>query len=146
MDKELEEAFSEVDAILKLTPAELTRKIPLQFMKIIEDNKSKEYKVDIKEPIDNNNLKHETQIILGLIYRDFLVDPEEREELKIKDAEEAKKIKQEMNEKYDMENVFQRRRAKNTSAAEETALAIYKEQKGSFIKRLFNLIKGIFGN
>ena len=81
MDKELEEAFSEVDAILKLTPAELTKKIPIQFLKTIEENKSKDYKVDIKEPIDNNNLKHETKIILGLIYRDFLVDPEEREEL-----------------------------------------------------------------
>ena len=76
MDKELEEAFSEVDAILKLTPAELTKKIPIQFLKTIEENKSKDYKVDIKEPIDNNNLKHETKIILGLIYRDFIVDPE----------------------------------------------------------------------
>lgn len=146
MDKELEEAFSEVDAILKLTPAELTKKIPIQFLKTIEENKSKDYKVDIKEPIDNNNLKHETKIILGLIYRDFLVDPEERKELQIKDAEEAKKIKQEMNERYDIDNVFQRRMAKNTSAAEETALAIYKEQKEGFLKKIFNLIKGIFKN
>ena len=74
------------------------------------------------------------------------MDPEEREELQIKDAEEAKKIKQEMNERYDMDNVFQRRMAKNTSAAEETALAIYKEQKEGFLKKIFNLIKGIFKN
>ena len=54
MDKELEEAFSEVDAILKLTPAELTKKIPIQFLKTIEENKSKDYKVDIKEPMSFN--------------------------------------------------------------------------------------------
>ena len=45
-----------------------------------------------------------------------------------------------------MDNVFQRRMAKNTSAAEETALAIYKEQKEGFLKKIFNLIKGIFKN
>ena len=35
-------------------------------------------------------------IILGLIYRDFFADPEEREELQLKDKEEIKRVEEEI--------------------------------------------------
>ena len=81
MERVYQEAFAEVDEILKIMPIDLLSKIPVQFRKIISENKAKNYKVDIQEPLNEEKLKEETVVILGLIYRDFLASPEEKEEL-----------------------------------------------------------------
>lgn len=141
MERAYEEAFAEVDEILKIMPIDLLSKIPVQFRKIISENKAKNYKVDIQEPLDEEKLKEETVVILGLIYRDFLASPEEREELQAQDAEELRKIEEEMRQKYDMENVFKKRRAPQNDGL-STDLVLYEEQ--GFLKKLFNLIKGFF--
>ena len=145
MKREYEEAFVEVDEILKIMPIDLSSKIPLQFKKVISENKAKDYSVQIQEPLDKKQLKQETVVILGLIYRDFLASPEERERLQLKDAEELKRIEREMQEQYDINNVFEKRKAnrKNTDIQEDsTELVVYKEP--GFLKKFFNLIKGIF--
>ena len=70
-------------------------------------------------------------------------DPEEREDLQLKDTNAIKKIEEEMKQKYDMENVFNNRKTKKNvnNSPEEMGLTVYKE---GFIKKIFNLIKGIF--
>ena len=143
MEQNLSKAFTEVYEILKVTPIELTSKIPSKFRKIIEENRDKEYKFQLEEPFNEKDLKEETIVILGLIYRDFLADPEEKEELQLKDTEKIKKVEEEMKQKYDMENVFNSRKAKQRkeNSQEEMGLVVYKE---GFIKKIFNLIKGIF--
>ena len=88
MERAYEEAFVEIDEIFKIMPIELLSKIPVEFRQVISENKAKDYKVKIEEPLQQNNLKKETVVILGLIYRDFLASPEEREELQKRDAEE----------------------------------------------------------
>ena len=145
MKREYEEAFVEVDEIIKLMPVDLSSKIPLKFRQVISENKAKDYKIKIQEPLENQKLKEETIVILGLIYRDFLCTPEEREKLQLKDAEELKRIEQEMQEQYDINKVFEKR--KSGVHVEEynnnqTDMIVYKEP--GFIKRFFNLIKGIF--
>ena len=143
MEQNLSKAFTEVYEILKVTPIELTSKIPTKFRKIIEENRDKDYRFQLEEPFNEKDLNEETVIILGLIYRDFLADPEEREELRLKDTEAIKRVEEEMNQKYDMENVFNNKRAKKNANIhqEEMGLTVYKE---GFIKKIFNLIKGIF--
>ena len=143
MKREYQEAFTEVDEIFKIMPIDLLSKIPLQFRKIISENKATDYKKEIKEPLEEQQLKEETVVILGLIYRDFLASPEEREQLQLRDAEELRKIEQEMQEKYNIENVFEKKKFKKEENQFETKeLIVYKET--NFIKRFFNLIKGIF--
>lgn len=141
MDRAYEEAFVEVDEILKLMPIDLLSKIPVQFRQVISENKAKNYKADIKEPLDEENLKEETVIILGLIYRDFLASPEEREELQIQDAEELRKIEEELQQKYDIDNIFKNRKSAK-SDENSTDLIVYKNQ--NILKKLFNIIKGFF--
>ena len=141
MERAYEEAFAEVDEILKIMPVDLLSKIPVQFRKIISENKAKNYKVDIQEPLNEEKLKEETVVILGLIYRDFLASPEEREELQAQDAEEVRKIEEEMQQKYDMENIFKKRKASRNDEF-STDLVLYEQQ--GFLKKLFNLIKGLF--
>ena len=144
MERAYEEAFAEVDEILKMMPIDLLSKIPSKFRQVISENKSNDYIVNIKEPLEEEQLKEETIVILGLIYRDFLASPEEREELQLKDAEELKKIEQEMQEKYDIQNIFEKRKTSKIEYEEQnsTDLIIYKKQ--GFVSRLFDLIKGFF--
>ena len=135
MEQDLSKAFTEVYEILKVTPIELTSKIPTKFRKIIEENRDKEYRFQLEESFDEKDLKEETIVILGLIYRDFLADPEEREELQLKDTEAIKKVEEGIKQKYDIENVFDSRKSKKkTDNVQEMGLTVYKE----------GLIKGIF--
>ena len=147
MDRNYQEAFVEVEATLKTMPVELSEKIPMKFRKIIIENQAPDYKVIIQEPLEQQKLKKETLVILGLIYRDFLCDEQERKELKIQDAQELEKIEKELQQKYDIQNVFDARKENRKKQEESeddysTSLTVY--EKPTFLKRLFNIIKGIF--
>ena len=128
-------------------PVELSEKIPMKFRKIIIENQAPDYKVIIQEPLEQQKLKKETLVILGLIYRDFLCDEEERNRLKQEDVAELNRIQKELEKQYDINNVFEKRKAKNVKQEELeqenlTSLTLYEEP--GFLKRIFNLIKGIF--
>ena len=84
MDRAYEEAFAEIDEIFKIMPIDLLSKIPAQFRQMISENRARDYDVRIQEHLEEKNLKKETIAILGLIYRDFLASPEERDELQKK--------------------------------------------------------------
>ena len=117
MKQEYRKAFTEVNAIIQLMPEELVDKIPSKFRVMLEEEEDKDYYPNIKEPLEEQKLKEETIIILGLIYRDFLCSPEERKELQEKDAKELQEVKmameQEMREKYNPDDIFKNRRKDN---------------------------------
>ena len=144
MERAYEEAFAEVDEILKIMPVDLLSKIPIKFRQMISENKAKDYKVNIQEPLDEQKLKEETVIILGLIYRDFLASPEERIELQENDTKELRRIEEEVQQQYDMDKIFKKKkRSKNTEKEElSTDMILYKES--GFLQKLFKFIKGIF--
>lgn len=144
MDRAYEIAFAEVDEIFKIMPIDLLSKIPMNFRQLISENKAKDYKIEIKEPLEKEKLKQETIVILGLIYRDFLTSPEEREELQAKDAEELRKMEEELQQQYSVDNLFKNKKSNLTSenSAETTDLVVYKEQ--GFLQKIFALIKGLF--
>ena len=142
MERAYEEAFAQVDEILKIMPIDLLSKIPAQFRQVILENKAKDYKVIIKEPLEEQQLKKETIVILGLIYRDFLASPEEKEELQLKDAEELRKIEEEMRKQYDIDKIFQKNKENAQNKEVSTEMIVYK--KPIFLQKLFDLIKKIF--
>jgi len=141
VNRAYEEAFVEVDEILKMMPIDLLSKIPMKFRQVISENKAKDYKIEIKEPLEEEKLKEETVVLLGLIYRDFLASPEEREELQLQDSEELKRIEEEMQKQYDMDNIFKKRKSSQNEDV-STELTLYEEP--GFLKKLFNVIKRIF--
>ena len=142
MKREYEEAFAEVDEMFKIMPADLLRKIPTQFKEMISLKKAKDYNIKIQEPLEQQHLKQETIAILGLIYRDFLSSPEERERLQFEDNKKMVQIEQEMQQQYDITSVLKSRRNNKIEEEYSTDLTIYKEP--GFIKKFFNLIKGLF--
>ena len=148
MNQEYNEAFTEVNEIIKMMPDELVNKIPSKFREMLEDERDKEYNPKIQEPLEKCKLKNETIIILGLIYRDFLCSQDEKRRLQEKDARELqeiqKAIEDEIRQKYNPDDLFKKKNGNNNEHQnfEETAIAV--AQKGKWYKKIFNIIKGLF--
>ena len=143
MERAYEEAFTEVEEVLKLMPIDLVSRIPAQLRQTISENKATNYKIVIKEPLEEQKLKKETIVILGLIYRDFLASPEERDELQKRDAEELDRIEKENAEQYDIENVFSKRKNKQNEDSENSTELVVYEKKG-FFRKIIKFFKNFF--
>ena len=139
------EAFSEIDEIFKLMPISFINKIPIKFRDMIHNEKSKEYQPIIEEPLENYTLKDETIIILSLIYRDFLCSKEEKERLKMRDAQRMKEVEEELREKYNVDNLFKNRQKaqEDEQVQNNNSLLVIEEEK--WYKKIFNIIKKFFG-
>jgi hypothetical protein len=138
-------AFEEVYEIFKLMPEELLKKIPIEFQKIIEEERDRSYFANIQEPIENCELTNETIILLGLIYREFLCSPEERKRLREKEARELKEVKEDiennLKEKYDYRDIF---KSKESEKIEQESTELIVVEKEKWYNKIFNLIKKLF--
>lgn len=149
MKQEYKEAFSEVNEIIKMMPEELSNKIPNKFKELLENERAMEYQPNIQEPLEEQKLKNETIIILGLIYRDFLCSSAEKKRLQEKDARELqelqeleKAIEEEMRVKFNPDDIFKKHNITNNPQTEECKSMVVVEEK--WYKKIFNLIKSIF--
>ena len=147
MKQEYKEAFEEIYEIFNLMPKELIDKIPLNFYNMIKEERDTNYKPNIKEPLENQKLKDETIIILGLIYRDFLCSQQEKKILQKKDAKEIQKIEKEIEnekrKKYNINAIFEDKSTQNEiKMSEQKKIIVYEEKK--WYKKIFDLIKKFF--
>ena len=147
MKQEYKEAFTEVIEIIKMMPDELVNKIPSKFKEMLEDESDKEYTPNIQEPLEQQKLKNETIIILGLIYRDFLCSPDEKRKLQEKDARELqemqKALEEELREKYNPDDIFKKRTQPiENEKVEEKSLTVVQEEK--WYQKIFSIIKNLF--
>ena len=72
MDEKYKKSLSEVYEILKLMPESILNKIPQKLKDIIRNERDREYKIIVKEPLNIENFQYETIVLLVMIYRDFL--------------------------------------------------------------------------
>lgn len=145
MNVQYMEAFAEIDVIFKLMPKELLDRIPLSFRNLISNKKLVNYKMNIKTdiPIEKQELKKETKAILSLIYRTYIVSPEEKEKLKLEDTQELKRIEKEIREKYNPDNIFKKKNANIVLENEISQLPInYSNLK--WYQRLYNKMLKVF--
>lgn len=84
MEQEYCIALAEVNIILQQMQKENLGKIPKEFIQFVEENRDKNYVQNIKINLleDVSNLRKETKIILGLIYRDFFKKKQVNAEIK----------------------------------------------------------------
>lgn len=146
MKHEYREAFTEIYEIFKLMPQKLLDKIPKKFYEMIEEEQDKEYVTSIKEPLEEQKLKNETIIILGLIYRDFLCSHEEKKRLQEKDARELQEVQKaledEIRQKYNPDDIFKKKVVEEqTQQNVETRMMVIEEK---WYKKIFNIIKNLF--
>lgn len=146
MDTVYREAFAEVLKVLNYVDKNLTNKIPNRFIDFLEENKDPNYIVKIDFTNDNweNTIKEETQAILALIYRDYIVSPEKRKELIAEETNVQQRIENELREKYNPDNIFSKSKQEeiieDAIVNNEVAMMKHKE---SIFKKIFNKFKNI---
>lgn len=144
-------AFAEVYDIIKHSDISIQKRISPTFMNIIENNMDKSYKVmiDYNKELEEPNILHETKIILGIIYRDYLCDAEKKKQLIKSENELLQKIEKERQDKYSVDNLFKNTKYAQTGNINNTVeenrnmdIAVYQKEKW-YIK-FWNSIMKIF--
>ena len=113
------QSFTEIHYLLKHCNKDIIEKLPRSFINIVDQNMDKTYtpNINYNQNICNQNLKKETQIIISLIYRDYLCNEEEKQKIIKNDINEIDKINSKMSELYNIDTIFKQKNSdiKNTS-------------------------------
>ena len=80
------QSFSDISIIIKMMSPYMQSRISNKFIQFIEENKDPSYhsSIDVTQPLENQNLSHNTKVLLALIYRDFLCSKTERKNFILK--------------------------------------------------------------
>lgn len=147
------QSFSEVYNIIMHMSPELYRKIPKNFIEMLEKTRDTNYKpnIDYHKSINEQYLLHETRVILSLIYRDYLCSPEEKARLREKENVELRKKEQELRKQYHPDIIFYHNQLKDITAYTEqikindnSNLMPTLVKKDGILRRIINFITNIF--
>lgn len=133
--------FNQIDEILKHSSDEILKKLPKNLQEFLKENQEKDYKPNIDFNTDNwqDYLLEDTIVLMGLIYRDYIVSKDERQKLLLEEEIEY-------NEKYNPNNIFKNKKNIQNQIKEiqprETAIIEYKEK--NFLQKIFDKIKHLF--
>ncbi len=130
--------FSEVIDILNHSDIQIVERIPKKIITFLLDNANDEYEPNIDFYNENwdDTIQEDTKAILALIYRDYIVSDDEKNNLLYKEREELTKKEEELKEKYNIDNLF-----KNKNTVSEISMVEYKEP---ILKKIWDKIKQIF--
>ena len=150
MTMEYRQSLTELNTIIHYMDIEYLKKLPQKFIEFINSNMDKDYtpNIDKNTPINEQNLKKDTKVLLSLLYRNYWCDKDKKTTLIQEDLVAKNNYEKELREKYNPDNIF-----KNKSNVAEvnieplkeekhTELIEYKEQK--WYQKIFNLIKKLF--
>ena len=139
-------AYSEVYAILNMIEDEYKERVPKNVMDFFEEERDKEYNpiIDVNIPLEKQNLKRKTLVLLAILNLNYWCDSEE-EKQEILDSfaknEELKRIKEkELTENYNINNLF--KKIENNENKTEVSLIEYKKQ--NFIQKIILKMKSLF--
>jgi hypothetical protein len=139
-------AYSEVCTILNMLEDEYKERVPKNVMDFFEEERDKEYNpiIDVNIPLEKQNLKRKTLVLLAILNLNYWCDSEE-EKQEILDSfaknEELKRIKEkELTENYNINNLF--KKIENNENKTEVSLIEYKKQ--NFIQKIILKIKSLF--
>ena len=144
MDREYNYAVAELLDLLKNTEDELINKVPTNLIdiwkkQVPEDYKSKDMLTE--EDWENIELAQKTKALIGMVYRNYWCNAEERkmyDEILRKNEE---KRQAELKEKYKEEDLYRPVHQEEATVDEENEMIVYKD---NIIIRIINKIKEIF--
>ena len=140
--KEIQIGSTQVLEVLPYFNEEEVKKISTKFMNFLKDNEREEYKISIDstKPLEELGLDESTYIILGIIYRAFWANLEQRENFDRILKENDRKHEEELGEKFNPDDVFKNVK-RNTQDSEIHELVVVKEK---WYQKIFNKIKNFF--
>ncbi len=132
-------AFNEMIEILKYSKEEVTNKIPEKFRIFLEANKEDTYEANINFNIKNweETLLDDTKVLMGLVYRDYIVSEEERKKLLLEEENDYQ-------EKYSYDNIFKKKSEENNNLNNMINLQLVEIKESGWLKKLINKIFKIF--
>lgn len=142
-------AYTEILKIIEYLPDSEYQKIPQKLINEFYEKSDKGYIFDIQseEDFEKKELLKETEYIMYVLYRNYLSDEEEKEQLKQlekqahNDSEENKKMK------YNPDNIFKNKDKKpkdfNENKLNEVSMTKYNEP---LFKRIWNKILDMLKN
>lgn len=145
MEDNYNKAFKEVVEILKHVPEESVQKIPQDMRDMFEEEMDKNYKFEVKDNVEFEDLKllDETKAILANIFRDYWATPYQRERILAKEQYDRQKVDEEKQKKYNSNDLFKRKNINDTKEIEssnnENLPVIVKEE--NFYHKLINFIR-----
>lgn len=139
-------AYSEIYEILNLMEDEDKEKVPQELRDFFEEERMKEYKPKIRTdiPLTEQNLRRETVVILTILIINYWCDSEEEKQSFIDELEKNEKIKKELQEKYNPDNLFKNRKKTKEDVVmeqvENVEMIQYKENLFTKLKKWFEKI------
>ena len=130
-------AYSQVSYIISLMSENLKRKIPQDFVDMIERNKDKEFMIQEKN-IKDMILLDDTEKILSVIYTDYIASEEEK--VIIKNKEKKLYLKEENKEKYN-KDVFKNMESSKKTENENLSM-VHKIEK-RWYQKIFEKIRKV---
>ncbi|MBR3134468.1 MAG: hypothetical protein IKG56_03310 [Clostridia bacterium] len=149
----INQSFSEVYDIILHSEESIYNRIPINFMKMLEEARDRDYKVsiDYSKSINEQNLLHETRVIMSIIYRDFLCSKEEKQRLIMQEKQQYITEQKELKEKYNVDNIFTNNTISNNQKNDtrivsekqnKTDVAIIKQE--NFLELIIRFFKKLF--
>ena len=149
MNLEYSEAVGEVLQILKYTDKTLIDKIPKKLIEFWEENAIFNSKLEFENDnkIEKLDLKPKTKALIGMIYRNYWCDAEERKEYDKILLENEDKIQEEARRKYNPEEIFKPKQENSieqiTKIEEKENINIVPYRENIF-EKIIKMIKNIF--
>lgn len=140
IDVKLSKSITEVLEILGYMDKTYAEKLPKKFVKFLQDNQDTSYipKFDYTKKLQDCVMHKETKALLGIMYLKYWSSEEQKKEYLQVLENNQKKYQEEINEKYNPDNLFKNKEKSVEKLEENTQMIEYKE---SVFRRIINKIK-----
>ena len=139
-------AFTEVELLINDLAEELYIRIPKNFIKLIQENKDKTYKITLEE-LNRKGEMEETKAIMSLVFRDYLVPDAVAEQLKDRDKAIIEKENNRFNEIFPSDKK-ESKESVNTDinkAEENKEISLVEVKEESLFDKIINIVKNFLG-
>lgn len=122
------QAFNDLSVIFTMMPKSMFNKINKKFIEFIENNKDSSYIPNINpyQPLNKQHLEEITDVLLAIIYKDYLCDNQDQSIFKNQDIKGLEELKIPEEEKYDMK--FKKNNTSKVNIKESVQLQAYKKE------------------
>ena len=136
----LPNAYTEVIEILKHISEECLNNIPKEILQYFQENCKKDYEYNVTEfdTFENQEMLYETKVILSILYRDYFASEEIRKKILQKEYIEMQIIEKEKSNKYNIDDIFKRKKRENSKNCINVPVQI---EKDNFFTNIINFIK-----
>lgn len=140
--KELSEAFAEIEEIFKFLSEDEIRKVPEYIRQMINVNKSESFAVHInpEKSIEEQIINPKTRDLLVALYLEYWCPENEKEQMYNIVNRDYLKKQEILKDKYNIEDLFKKRKNDLKKHSGEVELVKYKE---SIFKKIWNMFRKI---